>query len=39
VHVSIVPPGMGANRKQQLSYIFSASANKYVYVNGLVETA
>ena len=39
VHVSIVPPGRGDNRKQQLSYIYSANANKYVYVNGLVETA
>lgn len=39
VHVSIVPPGMGTNRKQQLSYIYSSNENKYVYVNGLVETA
>ena len=39
VHVSIVPPGRGENRKQQLSYIYSATNNKFVYVNGLVETA
>lgn len=39
VHVSIVPPGEGQNRKQQLSYIFSPNENKFVYVNGLVETA
>lgn len=39
VHVSIVPPGRGTNRKQQLSYIYSSNENKFVYVNGLVETA
>jgi hypothetical protein len=39
VHVSIVPPGMGANRKEQLSYVVDEATGKYVYVKGLRETA
>lgn len=39
VHVSIVPPKLGANRNNQLSYVMDASAGKYVYVQGLHGTA
>jgi len=39
VHVSIVPPKLGANRGNLLSYVMDAGAGKYVYVDGLRETA
>lgn len=39
VHVSIVPPKMGVNRNSLLSYVMDANAGKYVYVQGLQETA
>lgn len=38
VHVSIVPPGLGENRKSSLSYVVDPATGKYVYVNGLQET-
>jgi hypothetical protein len=38
VHVSIVPPGLGENRKASLSYVISPATGKYVYVKGLQET-
>ena len=38
VHVSIVPPRMGTNRGNVLSYVMDSDANKYVYVDGLHET-
>lgn len=39
VHVSIVPPGYGENRQLALSYVVDPATGKYVYVNGLRETA
>jgi uncharacterized protein YcbK (DUF882 family) len=39
VHVSIVPPGAGLNRRKQLSFVVDPATGKYVYVNGLQETA
>ena len=38
VHISLVPPGMGANRRKELSYIMDPGAGKYIYVNGLRES-
>jgi hypothetical protein len=31
----VVPPKMGKNRAQLLSYVMDADQEKYVYVNGL----
>lgn len=39
VHVSIVPPGLGENRKASLSYVVDPATGKYVYVKGLKQTA
>ncbi len=39
VHVSIVPPGLGVNRKASLSYVVDQVTGKYVYVKGLKETS
>lgn len=39
VHVSIVPPGYGQNRKLSLSYVVDPTTGKYVYVEGLQEAA
>lgn len=39
VHISLVPPGFGTNRRQQLSYIRHPVNRQFVYVNGLVATA
>ncbi|MDO8596102.1 MAG: D-Ala-D-Ala carboxypeptidase family metallohydrolase [Sulfuricaulis sp.] len=39
VHVSIVPPGLGENRKASLSYVVDPATGKYVYVKGLKETS
>ena len=38
VHVSLVPPGMGTNRREILSYVMDPAIGKYVYVNGLRES-
>lgn len=38
VHVSIVPPGYGQNRKLALSYVVEPTTGKYVYVKGLQES-
>ncbi len=35
VHISLVPPGLGQNRKQLLSYILDPGSNRYAYVQGL----
>ena len=35
VHVSLVPPGMGENRRRLLSYIMDEEKGRYVYVPGL----
>jgi hypothetical protein len=39
VHVSLVPPGMGSNRRSSLSYVLDPARGKYVYVSGLQESA
>lgn len=39
VHVSLVPPGMGANRGSSLSFVLERVSGKYVYVTGLQESA
>jgi peptidase M15-like protein len=39
VHVSVRPPGATGNRKEVLSYVASGTAQRYVYVSGLKETA
>jgi hypothetical protein len=38
VHVSLVPPGKGINRRQLLSYVLSERSGRYAYVQGLRET-
>ena len=38
VHVSVVPPRMGTNRGNVMSYVMDPDKNKYVYVSGLHET-
>lgn len=38
VHVSLKPPGAGANRKEILSYVFDPAQGKYIYVKGLKES-
>lgn len=38
VHVSLMPPGMGTNRREILSYVLDPTIGKYVYVNGLRES-
>jgi uncharacterized protein YcbK (DUF882 family) len=35
VHISLLPPGMGKNRRQLLSYVVDAASDKLVYVEGL----
>jgi hypothetical protein len=35
VHISLKPPGTGANRKQCLSYVRDPASGRLVYVNGL----
>ncbi len=39
VHVSVKPPGSGENRRKVLSYVKDPAEGKYVYVNGLQESA
>ncbi len=35
VHVSLVPPGRGSNRRQSLSYVVDPRTGRLAYVNGL----
>ncbi len=35
VHVSLLPPGAGRNRRQVLSYVVDPGSGRLVYVNGL----
>lgn len=35
VHVSLVPPGMGENRRKLTSFVIDPRSGKYVYVAGL----
>lgn len=38
VHISLLPPGMGENRREVLSYIMDPARDRYVYVPGLRES-
>jgi hypothetical protein len=38
VHISLVPPGAGVNRRQVLSYVVEPASGRLVYVNGLQPT-
>jgi hypothetical protein len=35
VHISVLPPGTGRNRRQVLSYVVDPGSGRLVYVNGL----
>ncbi len=35
VHISLLPPGKGRNRRQVLSYVVEPASGRLVYVNGL----
>lgn len=35
VHISVLPPGVGRNRRQVMSYVVDAASGRLVYVNGL----
>lgn len=35
VHISLLPPGMGSNRRQCLSYVRDPASGRLVYVQGL----
>ncbi len=35
VHISLLPPGAGRNRRQVLSYVVDAASGRLVYVDGL----
>lgn len=35
VHISLLPPGAGRNRRQVLSYVLDPASGRLVYVNGL----
>lgn len=35
VHISLLPPGAGRNRRQVLSYVVDPGSGRLVYVNGL----
>lgn len=39
VHLSVLPPGAGANRAQVLSYVVDPASGQLVYVNGLQASA
>jgi hypothetical protein len=34
VHISVLPPGVGANRREKLSYVLDAATNRLIYVKG-----
>ena len=38
VHISVLPPGAGRNRRQVLSYVVDAASGRLVYVSGLQPT-
>ncbi len=38
VHVSLMPPSLGANRGKLLSYVMDMDQGRYVYLNGLHES-
>lgn len=35
VHISVIPPGRGTNRRQTLSYVLDEATRRLVYVQGL----
>jgi hypothetical protein len=38
VHISVLPPGTGRNRRQVLSYVVDAASGRLVYVTGLQQS-
>lgn len=38
VHVSVIPPGRGTNRRETLSYVLDKATQRLVYVQGLEES-
>ncbi len=38
VHISLVPPGRGTNRREKLSYVFDKATNRLAYVYGFEES-
>lgn len=38
VHVSVLPPGRGTNRRETLSYVLDKATQRLVYVRGLEES-
>ena len=38
VHVSLLPPGQGQNRREILSYVMNPRTGRYIYVKGLRES-
>lgn len=38
VHISVIPPGRGTNRRETLSYVLDAATQRLVYVRGLEES-
>jgi hypothetical protein len=38
VHVATLPPGMGQNRREILSYVMNPRTGRYIYVKGLRES-
>lgn len=38
VHVSVLPPGRGTNRRETLSYVLDKATQRLVYVKGLEES-
>jgi len=39
VHISLVPPGRGTNRREKLSYVLDRVTKRLIYVNGFEESA
>ena len=39
VHISLVPPGRGSNRRQSLSYVMDPATGRLTYVSGLQASA
>jgi hypothetical protein len=38
VHISLLPPGTGTNRREVLSYVKNTATGEFEYVQGLVQT-
>lgn len=39
VHISLLPPGRGKNRREKLSYVLDKASNRLVYVKGFEESS